>query len=90
LLYTLMTNSGLTTNDIAHSSFDLAPVRYGFNQAIGNFEYGPTRCRYIGEGEVVALVPESNEKELADNLAHIFDETRKNQGEKPKKAYVFT
>jgi hypothetical protein len=90
LLYTLMTNSGLKTNDIAHSSFDLAPVRYGFNQAIGNFEYGPTRCRYIGEGEVVALVPESDEKELADNLAHIFDETRKNQGEKPKKAYVFT
>ncbi|HEX6430144.1 MAG TPA: hypothetical protein VF008_20760 [Niastella sp.] len=89
LLYTLMTNSGLKTNEIAQSSFDLAPVRYGFNNTLGNFEYGATRSKYLGNGDVVALIPVSDEKERIDNLAHIFDETRKNQGELPGKAYLF-
>ena len=89
ILYTLISNSGLKQKEIAEASFDLAPVRYGFNNSMANLEYGDTRSKFIGDGEVVALIPVSDEKKRMDNIGRILDETRKNQCENPKKAYVF-
>lgn len=89
LLFSLLTNGGLERKEIAEASFDLAPVRYGFNATLGNFEYGDTRSKFIGNGEVLALIPVSDEKTRKDNIAHILDEARKNQSEKPQKAFVF-
>ena len=34
LLYTIITNSGLKSKEISEATFDLAPVRYGFNTAL--------------------------------------------------------
>ncbi|MBE7169543.1 MAG: hypothetical protein INR73_03090 [Williamsia sp.] len=89
LLYTVLSNSGLKVNELAESTYDLAPVRYGFNSTLANFDYGETRSKFIGNGEVVALIPVSDDQTKMDNIAHILDEARKNQGEKPEKVFVF-
>ncbi len=89
LLYSLLSNAGLSRKEFAEATFDLAPVRYGFNATLANFDYGPTRSKFIGNGEVVALLPVSDSITRNNNIAHILDETRKDQGEKPKKLYVF-
>ncbi|MEP7233278.1 MAG: hypothetical protein ABI691_23670 [Ginsengibacter sp.] len=90
LLYSLISNSGLKRKEVAEATFDLAPVRYGFNASLANFDYGDTRCKFIGNGEVIALVPiVSDAKARIDDIAHIVDEVRKDQGEKPQTVYVF-
>lgn len=89
MLYTLLSNSGLNRKEFAETIFDMPPVRYGFNNSLGNFEFGETRSKFIGKGQVIALVPTSDDKKRTDNLGHILDEIRKNQGEIPQKVYVF-
>lgn len=90
LLYTILSNAGLSQKNFAEATFDLAPIRYGFNNSLGNFEYGETRSRFIGDGKVVALIPVSDEHAKIDNLSHILDGIRKDQGEIPNKVYVFS
>lgn len=89
MLYTLLSNSGLERKEFAEAVFDMPPVRYGFNNSLGNFEFGETRSKFIGKGQVIALIPISNDKKRTDNIGHVLDEIRKNQGEIPKKVYLF-
>jgi hypothetical protein len=63
------------------ATFDLPALREGYMRPLGNFEYGETRSRLIGDGTVLALIPanvDSNTRK--DNLAHVADEHRKNLG----------
>ncbi len=90
LLITVLSGKGLNSKEINESIYDLPTVRYDFMSPVANFEYGNTRSRYIGDGKVVAIVPKTSSKEERINdLAHIADSQRKNQGEKPKVIEVF-
>jgi hypothetical protein len=89
MLFTLLTHGGLQRQQVAQASFDLAPVRYGYNATLANFEFGETRSKFIGNGRVLALVPASDKATWHDHVAHIVDEIRMSQGEKPQKVYVF-
>ncbi|OUL25444.1 hypothetical protein BV378_15345 [Nostoc sp. RF31YmG] len=90
LLITVLSNKGLSSEQISQSIYDLPTVRYDFMSPITNFEYGTTRSRYIGNGKVVAIVPKTASKEERINdLAHIADRQTKDQGQKPKVIEVF-
>jgi hypothetical protein len=74
--------AGLRPNPEEYSKifFDLPPSRIGYMRPVGTFEFGETRSRLIGGGEVVALVPAGRDAaERIDQLAGIADEHRKNQ-----------
>jgi hypothetical protein len=61
--------------------FDLPPVRYGYMRPAGNFEYGPTRARNVGDGRAVALIPAAqNEGVRKDYIANVADRLRKDLG----------
>ena len=63
--------------------FDLPTTRHGYMRPVGNFEFGETRSRFIGNGRALALIPAGRSvAERKDFLAHIADEQRKNQGGK--------
>lgn len=88
-LFGLLLNSGLKDGEVNEITYDLAPVRYDFLEPVFNFEYGETRSAFIGNREIVAIIPKCSANERLDYLAHIADEHRKNQHEIPKKIYVF-
>lgn len=89
LLFVAVSSSGLTAKELNESLFDLPPIRHGYMKPVANFDYGDTRSCYIGNGQVVALIPADNSDERSDRLARIVDEQRKNLGEKPKTLIVF-
>src|SRR5262245_29885196 len=90
LLYTVVSDAGLTAEEFNQSLFDLPAVRRGYLQPTANFEHGAGRSCYIGDGHIVALVPAGIEpNERADQIAHIADLHRKNIGEKPESLIVF-
>ncbi len=89
LLYFVISESGMTAKEISDVLYDLPAVRQGYMQHVGNFEYGVTRSRLLGDGEVIALVPADRAEDRSDLLAHIADEHRKNMGEIPKSILVF-
>ncbi|MBD1856723.1 MULTISPECIES: hypothetical protein [Leptolyngbya] len=90
LLLTVVSGKNLSSKSVNQSLYDLPPVRYGYMQPVANFEYGTTRSLYIGEGQVIALVPKSISKEQRlDDLAHIVDRHRKDLGKQPKSVTVF-
>lgn len=90
LLYTAVSDAGLSVEIINQSLFDIPAIRYGYMHPIANFEYGETRSVYIGNGKVVALVPaDSSADQRHDHLAHIADKHRKNLGEIPPTLLVF-
>ncbi|MBX9252960.1 hypothetical protein H1Q63_03140 [Desmonostoc muscorum CCALA 125] len=90
LLMTALSGKGLSSEKISQGVYDLPAVRYDFISPVANFEYGSTRSRYVGDGKIVALVPNTTSKEQRmDDLAHIADRHRKDQGEKPKIIEVF-
>ncbi|MBO3463514.1 hypothetical protein G7B40_017145 [Aetokthonos hydrillicola Thurmond2011] len=90
LLITVLSGKGLNSEKINQSIYDLPTVRYDFMSPVANFEYGTTRSRYIGDGKVVALVLKGTKPEQrVDDLAHIADLHRKDQGEKPQIIEVF-
>jgi hypothetical protein len=61
--------------------FDLPTTRHGYMRPVGNFEFGETRSRFIGDGRVLAVIPAARSvDERKDLLAHIADEHRKSQG----------
>jgi hypothetical protein len=88
LLYTTVSQSGRSTKELSDIFFDLPSSRHQYLRQVANFEYGETRSRLIGDGEVVALIP-ANSANRIDQLAHIADEHRKNSGAKPKDLLVF-
>lgn len=89
LLYAVVSDSGKSTRELGEILYDLPATRNGYMHPVGNFEFGVTRSRMIGDGEVVAVVPGDNTPERLDQLAHIADEHRKNSGELPKSILVF-
>src|SRR5215813_291701 len=88
LLYTTVSQSGRSTKELSDILFDLPASRQEYLKHVANFEYEETRSRFIGNGEVVALIP-ANSGNRIDQLAHIADEQRKNTGQKPKSVLVF-
>jgi hypothetical protein len=90
LLFTVLSDAGLSVEQFNEITFDLPPRRYGYLHSVANFEYGLTRSRFIGDGKVVALIPAaSTADERIDYLTHVFDEHRKNLGEAPNAIIVF-
>jgi hypothetical protein len=89
ILLGILFNSGLDTAEINEITYDLPTNRYGYMSPVSNLEYGETRSRYIGNHEIVSLVPKCTKKEYWDYLAHITDEHRKNLDEIPGRIYVF-
>lgn len=90
LLYTVVSEAGLTAEEFNQSLFDLPAIRRGYLQPTANFEHGVGRSCYIGDGRVVALVPAGIEpNERADQIAHIADLHRKNTGETLESLIVF-
>jgi hypothetical protein len=89
LLLTVVTATGLSPQAINQSLYDLPAIRHDSLRQVANFEYGETRSRAIGDGQVVALVPVSTDVERMDQLAHIADEQRKSMGKIPATIFVF-
>jgi hypothetical protein len=90
LLVTVVTGKGLSAKDINQSVYDLPTVRYDYMSPVANFEYGTTRSVYIGNDTIVALVPKTaSEVERMDDLGHIGDRHRKDQGTQPKIIEVY-
>ena len=88
MLFTVVSESGLSPDEVNRVLFDVPTVRHGHMKPVANFEYGETRSCFIGQGQVVALLPPCTEAQRKDYLAHIADEHHKNLGEKPAKLLV--
>jgi hypothetical protein len=90
LLFTVVSNQGLSVDELNQSLYDLSTVRYGYMKPVSNFEYGETRSLYLGKGRVVALLPKGrSQEERMDDLAHIADKHRKDTGQIPTTIEVF-
>jgi hypothetical protein len=89
LLIAVMSGSHLTADELNQALFDLPPVRRGQFERIAKYEYGETRARAVGDGQVVALIPAQSAQQRTDALAHIADEERKNTGRMPTTVHVF-
>ena len=57
LFFTVLSDAGLSDQELSHVLFDLPPTRQGFMHPVANFEFGLTRSRIIENGEVIALIP---------------------------------
>lgn len=80
LLLTVISDSGLSANDIGNTLFDLPPLRYGYLKASGQFEYGESRSVYIGNNQILALVPANASQETRDDaISDVIDRHRKDQ-----------
>ena len=88
-LLTLISATGLSARDLNQSVYDLPPLRNDSLRQVSSFEYGETRSRVVGDGQVLALVPTASPEQRADYLAHIADEQRKSLGEIPEKFFIF-
>jgi hypothetical protein len=89
LLLTAVTATGLSPQVLNQSLYDLPTIRHDTLRRVANFEYGETRSRAIGDGQVVGLVPVSTAAEQLDHLAQIADEQRKSMGKIPATIFVF-
>jgi hypothetical protein len=89
LLLTIVSDSGTSAGVANKILYDLPSSRCGYMQPIGNFEYGDIRSRYLGKGQVIALLPQGDDSACIDQLAQIVDEHRKNNGERPSLVIVF-
>jgi hypothetical protein len=90
LLLTALSGKGLSSQQLSQGAYDLPLVRYDFMNPVANFEYGATRSRSIDKDRIIALVHKaSTPEQRKDDIAHIADRHRKDQGEKPKVIEVF-
>ncbi len=89
-LFAVLADSDTDAEGLAEIVHDLPPIRSGYLKPVADFEYGPTRSRYIGKGRVVALIPAAaTPEERRDHLAHVADAHRKDLGEKPETLLTF-
>ncbi len=88
LLFAAVADSWLSAEEINQVLYDLPAIRYGYMEPVANFEYDVIRSVYIGEGEIVALLPAETPDEHIDQLAHIADKHRKDVGEIPQQIWV--
>src|ERR1700761_1061783 len=63
LLMTVVSDAGLSPEQLNQALFDLPPVRYGYIRPVGTLEYGETRFRSVGDGCVAGLIPRGNSAE---------------------------
>jgi len=90
LLYTTAYATGKSAEQISKILYDIPSIRYGYTHSVANFEYNKLRSCYIGDGRILALLPEEDSPlKVKDNLAHIVDKHRKNLGEIPSEIVVF-
>jgi hypothetical protein len=90
LVLALLSDAGLGRDELSAAAFDLPPARFGYLEPLSSFEYGRTRSRAIGHGEILALLPAGETKALrSDDLGLIADEFRANTGHVPGKIHVF-
>lgn len=89
LLFTVVSSSALSPGEVNEVFYDLPASRCGYLDGVANFDYGPTRSRYIGNGQIVALLPPAESNARLDQLGRIVDEHRKNVGEVPSAITVF-
>jgi hypothetical protein len=90
LLFTVISDAGLTADATNKILFDLPSSRRGYMVPVASFEYGSTRSRVIGNGRIVVLLSQTNnEAARADELAQVVDQHRKNLGELPSSVTVF-
>jgi hypothetical protein len=90
LLLTILSNIGLTEQELDYFTFDLIPNRNAIWEGLANHQYGRWRSAYIGQRSVLAMVPDSSQAFMDDAIAHILDHHRKNLGEIPDSVVVFT
>jgi hypothetical protein len=88
LLLVALQARGTAPEEIDRALFDLPPVRRDELQPVSNFEYGDTRYAVIGDGIVVALVPDASEVPASDLLAGIADRARQALGDVPRRFEV--
>lgn len=82
LLLSAAASLGLSTDTYARIFFDLPSTRQSYMRPVASFEYGKTRSRLVQPGVVLALLPAGvSEQQRRDDLAHIADLQRKNQGD---------
>ncbi len=90
LLVAVLSDAGLSPDEVRQALFELPPLRRGYLEPVANYDYEDTRSRCIDEeGRVIALVPKGSPEQVAESLAHIADEQRKNLGKTPKSFLVF-
>lgn len=90
LLLTIASDKSLSADELNKSLYDVSPVRYDYMKPVSNFENGQTRSLYIGDGTLIALLPNNiSSEQRIDYLAHIADKHRQNLGEKPISIQVF-
>ncbi len=79
LLFTTVAALQSSAEEYNRILFDLPTSRQGYMRPVGNFEFGETRSRFIGNGQALALIPANvTAAQRKDFLASIADEQRKN------------
>jgi hypothetical protein len=90
LLFTVVSDAGLTADELNRALYDVPTIRHGHMRPVANFEYGTVRSCFIGNDRVVTVIPRvADDARRRDLLAHIGDEHRKNLGTAPGKLLVF-
>lgn len=89
LLFTAVSDAGLSPAEMDEAMFDLPAVRHGYLNAVAAFEYGKVRSCHIGKGRVVAVLPRGSEAERADDLAAVVDRHAKDTGRIPETVLPF-
>lgn len=89
LLWLVVSESGLSADEINQCLHDLPSVRHGYMQPVANFEYGETRSCAIAGNRVIALIPAGSGPAREGQLCDIMDAQRKNLGNEPNELLVF-
>jgi hypothetical protein len=77
-LLAALQSSGAPPKEINESTYDMPIIRNESLRRVATFEYGPVRSRVLGNGQVVALVPQGPDSLIKDYLGHIADAQRTN------------
>jgi hypothetical protein len=88
-LLAVLQDSGAGQAKLQQALFNIPPARLDYLEGVGGLEYGETRSKVIGPGELVALVPKEPEPKRRDRIAAVADQARKETGELPKTIHVF-
>lgn len=89
LLYTVVTDAGVSTAKVREILFDVPPLRRGYLSQVANYDYGRTRSRVI-EDTAIAIIPATdNAAERLDYVGELADEYVKNAGQRPSTVEIF-
>ena len=89
LFYAVLSESGLSSDDLRKALYDLPPLRAGYVRPVAAFDFGEVRWRLIGNGNVaIALIP-SDEGRRTAALAEVADAAHASLGRKPDLVRVY-